>query len=304
MKCKFCENEYYIKLNFPKMTLCKGHFLKYFEKKVERTIKKYRLLSEGERILIGVSGGKDSAVVAYVLKKLGYEIGCVHINLGIEDYSTRSEVFAQHQCELLGLQLPVVKVKAQLGTSIGELRTRRATCSSCGITKRYILNKFAYDNGFDVVATGHNLDDESSFIFGNVMNWNTQYLARQGPFLPGQGKFVKRVKPLYELSEREIKAYAQAVGLEFIGCRCPKGKGATTTSYKALLAKIEEKNPGTRLNFVRGFLRKRELFKEELEEFELNECEVCGMFTSRKICAFCSLWRLKEPVDFKLNALI
>ncbi|MFA4646884.1 TIGR00269 family protein [Pyrococcus kukulkanii] len=301
MKCKFCSKEAYIKLHYPKMYLCIDHFIEYFERKVERTIERYRLLQKDENVLVAVSGGKDSAVTAYVLNKLGYNIECLHINLGIGEYSEKSEEFAKKQCDLIGAPLHIVRIKEILGYGIGEVKTRRPPCSYCGLTKRYIMNKFAYDNGFDVIATGHNLDDEASFLLNNILHWNTEYLAKGGPLLPGEGKFVKKVKPLYELTEREVVAYALAVGLEYIVEECPHAKGATTLDMKAILNELEEKRPGTKFMFVRGYLKKRELFEIEVERKELRECKVCGMPSSGEICAFCRFWGLKEPLNFKVG---
>lgn len=300
MRCKFCEKDAYIRLHYPKMLLCKGHFIAYFERKVKRTIKKYRLLKPDERILVVVSGGKDSAVAAYVLKKLGYNIECLHINLGIGEYSQKSEEYARKQCGQMSIPLHVVRVRELLGEGVGGIKGSRPTCSICGITKRYIFNKFAYENGFDAIATGHNLDDEASFIFGNIMHWNTEYLGKQGPILPSEGRFVKKVKPLYELTEREVVAYALAVGIDYMIEECPFSRGATTLSYKQILNQMEEKNPGTKINFVKGFLRKKSLFEAELKETPLNECKVCKMPAQGEKCAFCKIWHLEKQVNFKI----
>ncbi|AXI25095.1 TIGR00269 family protein [Methanofervidicoccus sp. A16] len=297
MKCKFCKGEVYIKLHHPKMYLCREHFIEYFERKVRRTIDRYKLLKEDERILVALSGGKDSAVLSYVLKKLNYPIQCLYINLGIGKYSDRCEEYAKKQCEVIDAPLHVVRIRELLGAGVGELRTSRPTCSYCGTTKRYISNKFAYDNNFDVVVTGHNLDDEASFIFGNILNWSTQYLAKQGPILPGEGKFVKRVKPLYEITEREIVAYASAVGIEYVTDKCPYSKGAITLKYKEVINQLEEMRPGTKIKFVRGFLKKRCLFEGEVERGEIKECKVCDMPSGGEVCSFCRIWGLREVVD-------
>nr|WP_297510708.1 TIGR00269 family protein [Thermococcus sp.] len=303
VKCKFCDKPAFIKLHYPKMYLCEEHFTEYFERKVKRTIERYKMLKPDERVLVVVSGGKDSAVTAYVLKKFGYNTECLHINLGIGEYSEKGESYAKRQCEKIGAPLHIVRVKELFGYGIGEVRTRRPTCSYCGLTKRYIFNKFAYDNGFDVIATGHNLDDEASFIFNNIMNWNTQYLAKQGPVTPSafNGKLVKKVKPLYEVTEREVVAYALANGIEYEIDECPHARGATTLEWKAILNEMEEKRPGTKINFVKGYLRKKYLFEAELEKTELRECKVCGMPSSGEVCSFCRFWGLEKPIDFRVK---
>ncbi len=303
MKCKFCDKPAFIKLHYPKMYLCEEHFMEYFERKVKRTIERYRLLKPDERVLVVVSGGKDSAVTAHILKKFGYNIECLHINLGIDEYSKKSEGYAVRQCKKLGVPLYIVRVKELLGKGIGGVRTRRPACSYCGLTKRYIFNKFAYDNGFNVVATGHNLDDEASFIFNNLMNWNTQYLAKQGPVTPAgfNGKLVRRIKPLYEVTEREVVAYALANGIQYEMDECPHARGATTLEWKEILNQMEEKRPGTKINFVKGYLKKKGLFEVELCESELRECKICGMPSSGEVCSFCRFWGLEKPMDFRVK---
>ncbi len=303
-KCRVCGRKAFIKLHYPRMYLCREHFIEYFERKVQRTIDRYHLLSREDRILVAVSGGKDSAVTAYVLKKLGYSVECLHIDLGIGEYSKRSREFAEKQCKSIGATLHIISVRELLGAGIGEVKTRRPVCSYCGLTKRYLMNKFAYDNGFDVIATGHNLDDEASFILSSLMNWNVQYLAKQGPKLEGRGKLIRKVKPLYELTEREIAMYAIARGIDYLIEECPHSKGAVTLRYKAILNEMEEKRPGTKVNFVKGYLKNRELFRERLEEIELRECRICGMPSSGDVCSFCRFWGLEKPLDLRIKERI
>ncbi|NPA47903.1 MAG: TIGR00269 family protein [Thermococci archaeon] len=303
-RCKICGREAFIKLHYPRMYLCREHFIEYFERKVQRTIDRYHLLKRDDWVLVAVSGGKDSAVTAWVLNRLGYNVECLHIDLGIGDYSKRSREYAERQCRELGLKLHVLDVRKLVGHGIGEVRTRRPVCSYCGLTKRYLMNKFAYDNGFDVIATGHNLDDEASFIFSSLMNWNVQYLAKQGPKLEGKGKMVGKVKPLYELTEREIALYAVASGIDYLVDECPHSRGAVTLRYKAVLNGMEEERPGTKLNFVKGYLRNRELFERKLEEMELRECRVCGMPSSGEVCSFCRFWGLEKPLDLRVRTRV
>jgi uncharacterized protein (TIGR00269 family) len=301
MKCKICKKEAHIEIKYPKMALCKEHFIEYFEKKVQKTIKKYKMIKPEDKVLIAISGGKDGAVVTYVLKKLGYNVECLHINLGIGEFSKKSLEYVKKQTSHIGVKCHIIDLKELTGKGVPDIRSRKPKCSICGIAKRYLVSKFAYDNNFDVMVTGHNLDDEVAFILNNIMNWSVSYLARQGPVLPQRGKYPKKVKPLYENTEEEISAYAEVVGLEVFSEKCPFAKKAITLEYKEMLNKLEEKRPGMKYNFLVGYLKNRHLFEKELEDIPFVECKVCGMSSSGEVCSFCRTWGLKEEVDLKVK---
>ncbi len=292
-----CGAEAYIMLKNPKMALCKEHYREFVERKVERTIKRYHMIKENSKILVALSGGKDALAVALSLKNLGYEFECLHINLGIGKYSELSENKAKKQCEYINKNLHVVYLKELVGAGIGERRKNRAPCSYCGMTKRYLMNKFAVDMGFDAIATGHNLDDESAFLLGNLLHWNVDYLSRQGPVLPKGERMAARIKPLYELTNEQIEMYVKLFPVDYVSEKCPHAKGANSILYAKVLNEIETKSPGTKLNFVNGYLKNRDVFKAE--EIKLNKCKICGMPTLGDICSFCRFWNMKEEVKFK-----
>jgi len=297
-RCKFCGGEAYIQLRSPKLAMCKAHYKEYIARRIERTIHKYKMFTKDSKILVAVSGGKDALAVAIVLKNLGYEFDCLHINLGIGEYSVHSENIVKEQCGSLSSSLHIVSLRELVGKGIGEVRTRRATCSYCGMTKRYLMNKFAWDNGYDVLATGHNLDDESAFLLGNMLHWNTSYLSRQGPYLPPGEKMVARAKPLYELTNYEIEMYVALYDIPVSHDKCPQADGAKSILYARVLNEIDESSPGTKLNFVKGYLKNKEVFKGD--ELELKECKVCGMPTLGEVCSFCRFWHLDSEIKFKL----
>src|SRR5213596_2438925 len=119
------------------------------------------------------------------------------------------------------------------------------------------MNRAALEHGYIVVATGHNLDDEAATLFGSVLHWQTEALSRQSPMLPStHPKLVRRVKPLYRLSERETAAYAFLRGIDYIVDECPFAKGATSITHKQILDRLEEASPGSKHNFLFGFLEK------------------------------------------------
>jgi uncharacterized protein (TIGR00269 family) len=168
--------------------------------------------------------------------------------------------------------------------------TRRPTCSACGLSKRYLMNRAALTHGYEVVATGHNLDDEAATLFGSVMHWQTDALPRQSPMLPStHPKLVRRVKPLYRLSERETAAYAFLRGIDYIVEECPFSRGATSITHKELLNRLEDTSPGSKAMFLQGFLDKARGHFQEREAVTLLECVRCGQTTTGEVCAFCKL---------------
>jgi uncharacterized protein (TIGR00269 family) len=152
------------------------------------------------------------------------------------------------------------------------------------------MNRAALAHRFAVVATGHNLDDEAATLFGSVMHWQTDALPRQAPALPStHPKLVRRVKPLYRLSERETAAYAFLRRIDYIVDECPFAKGATSIAHKEVLNRLEEASPGAKHNFLFGFLEKARPAFERAAEVVLHECTQCGQVTSGTVCAFCKL---------------
>jgi uncharacterized protein (TIGR00269 family) len=122
------------------------------------------------------------------------------------------------------------------------------------------------------------------------MHWQTDALPRQSPALPStHPKLVRRVKPLYRLSERETAAYAFLRKIDYIVEECPFAVGATSIAHKETLNRMEEASPGAKHNFLFGFLDKARGAFERAEGVTLNECTRCGQVTTGTLCAFCKL---------------
>ena len=147
------------------------------------------MIAPGERVLVAVSGGKDSLALWDLLldARLSTPTGSTS-GLGIGEYSgavraLRAGLRGAGEARLVEIDLP-----AHFGFDIptGAAAARRAPCSACGLSKRHLFNQAALDGGYDVVATGHNLDDEAAVLFGNVLRWDLAYLGRQYPVLPGR----------------------------------------------------------------------------------------------------------------------
>jgi len=163
----------------------------------------------------------------------------------------------------------------------------RSTCAVCGLSKRYVFNRAARDHGYDVIATGHNLDDEAATLLGNTLRWQTDYIARQSPVLPEEPGLARKVKPLYRLSELETAAYAFLRGIDYVVEECPLVAGNTQLRYKEAMNQLEATSPGTKAQFFLGYLdRGAPLFRAE-DAADLHPCANCGQPTTGRFCAFC-----------------
>ncbi|MBI2090538.1 MAG: adenine nucleotide alpha hydrolase family protein [Deltaproteobacteria bacterium] len=295
MRCIKCGEKAIMELPRHNSAFCKPDYLEYFETQVERVIRRRRTFNRDDRILIGVSGGKDSLSLWHVLARMGYKTAGLHIHLGIGEYSSLSYEKTLRFSEQHGLTLFTVDLAGKYGMNVTELsRTlRRAPCSGCGLSKRYILNREAYERGFDALATGHNLDDETATLLGNILHWQIGHLARQSPVLPSTGeKLIKRVKPLYTLTERETAAYALLHGIDYILEECPNAWKAKSLLYKDALARIEAESPGAKQRFLTQFLEAAQArLQVGADDYVLRDCVRCGQPTTAELCAFCRMWQ-------------
>jgi len=247
-----------------------------------------------DEIIVSISGGKDSLALLDILYRLKYKVKAFHIHLGIpfDDYSDRSLEKSVKFCEERGIPLKTVNVIDDYGMGISELskKVRRPACRVCGLTKRYLMNKFASQRKGSVLATGHNLDDTVASLIANLLRWDISYLAKHLPVLPEEEGFAKKVKPLILVPEREVLLYAVLRGIDFVEGCCPESRDATFRRYKSLINEIEDESPGTKRFFYEGFLKNVRLFQEVQEPPKLLACKVCGYPTISEICSFCRLW--------------
>ena len=294
MKCRRCKAPAVIDIRRHNVAFCAPCFLHHCREQVRRTIDDFRMIEPGERVLVAVSGGKDSLALWDLLRELGYDVDGLYLGLGIGEYSDESGRMARAYADGVGGKLVEVDIPEEYGFDVpsGSKAARRVPCSACGLSKRHLFNKSALDGGYDVLATGHNLDDEAAVLFGNVLRWSTDYLGRQLPVLPGEHGFPRKVKPLVRLGEREMAAYCVLRGIDYIVEECPMAEGNKHLGYKEALNAIEERSPGSKSAFYFGFLdRASALFTPQAaaERADLHACTSCGAPTTGEVCAFCSL---------------
>ena len=308
MKCRVCRGPAVIDLKAHNANFCPEHFVAFCREQVARAIKRFDMLAPTDRVLVAVSGGKDSLALWDLLVDLGYQADGFVIGLGIGEYSDASTQYARDFAADRGLELIETSLRADHGFDVPTAAqvTRRVPCSACGLSKRHLFDRAAIDGGYDAVATGHNLDDEAAVLFGNTLRWNTDYLGRQRPVLPARDGFPRKVKPLIRLGEREMAAYCVLRGIDYVVEECPMAAGNKHLRYKEALNAIEAESPGAKHAFYHEFLSKAaDHFASDTAEAAgaLGTCVRCGSPSTNEVCAFCLLVeRTSDAVPVTLDA--
>ena len=293
-KCIKCKKNVYCS------DLCREHFKDYLEKKVKRTIKKFNLFDRKDKVGVAVSGGKDSTTCLYVLKKLGYNVEAITVDVVIGNYTKKNLENLKKFCKKYKVKLYEISFREEFGYSLAQITKmvrkkglNYSYCFICGILRRYLINKYAKKLKFDCIATGHNLDDEAQSFIMNVFRNDLILARRQGP-VSGYIKsksFVKRVKPLYLCSEKETTAYSKLMKFPVNYEPCPCREGAYRKEYADMLDRFEKKHPSIKYNIIQFFLRTIYKIKQEDvdKEVKISACKQCGEPSANKICKRCEI---------------
>ncbi len=308
MKCRVCRGPAIIDLPRHNANFCAEHFVEMCRRQVARAIKDHSMFAPEDRLLVAVSGGKDSLAVWDMLIDLGYRADGLYVGLGIGDYSDVSERYARDFAESRGLALRVIHLREDLGYDVptAAAATRRTPCSACGMSKRHLFDSAALEGGYDAVVTGHNLDDEAAVLLGNTLRWEIEYLARQLPVLPAANGFPRKAKPLVRLTERETAAWCIVRGIDYLVEECPMAGGNRHLGYKDALNAIEAASPGSKAAFYLNFLERMAPLLSGASAAAagtLGTCVRCGSPTTAEICAYCrmvekSAAHAPVPVEF------
>ncbi|MFH1589157.1 MAG: TIGR00269 family protein [archaeon] len=282
MKCLKCEE----RAVFLDPLLCKKHFIDYFEKKVFVTIKKFDLIKKKDEVVVACSGGKDSTSILYLLKKFHGNVTALAIDEGIMGYRDKTLIDLKSFCKEEKIDLKIYSFKKEFGKTLDSmLKQKTHPCSVCGTFRRKLLNKCAL--GFDKIATGHNLDDESQAVLMNLLKGNVDLLSHSVPITSKKKGFVQKIKPLYFCSEKEVAAYALLKKFDVGFTECPYIDESFRNQVRNSLNNQELKTPGTKLNIVTKHLGLLKKIKVSDKEFQF--CDLCGEPSQGKICKACQL---------------
>ncbi|MEA3290433.1 MAG: ATP-binding protein [Campylobacterota bacterium] len=221
---------------------------------VGRTNAKYELIKEGDKVLIGFSGGKDSLTLIHTLKRMqrhapfNFEFKAVTITYGMDGENV--DFLADH-CKEHEIDHEIVDTNI-FDISVEKVRKNSSLCSLISRMRRGYLYTHALDNGFNKLALGHHLDDSMESFF---MNFFYNGAMRAMPPIYTAENGLEVIRPLIMCRERQLRGFAQDNEIEVIGDEgCPGMRldeeqrkhmkmPHARANTKKLLAQLEEENP-------------------------------------------------------------
>ncbi len=276
-------------------------FVENFEKKIKSTIEEYDLISEKGKIIVACSGGKDSTTILYLLKKFGYNVEALMIDLLIGKWSDENLENVKKFCKENKIKLHVVNMRDEFGCSICYIRSgiqkkiKLNNCAICGVIKRWLLNKKSRELGATKLATGHNLDDEAETFLMNFFKGNPKLSIGLGPKtgIINNEKFVRRIKPLYFCTNDEVKEYSKKMNFPVLYDPCPCSKKAFRGDVRKLISELEKQNPKIKINIVKNYLKTIAILRKDYKsDKKLKYCKTCGEPSRNDICKRCELIKI------------
>jgi len=269
-----------------------------FDKRVGRTIREFGMLKKGDKVAVGLSGGKDSCVLLHSLAQINMPIKLVAITIdeGIKGYRNNTLKTAKRECEKLGIEHVVYSFKETAGKTMDDIANQKneIPCSYCGVIRRYMLNKAAKETGANKLATGHNVDDIAQTLLMNIMRNEPSRIWRNSD----NENFVKRIKPLVRTPEREIAIYAMLKGIKLDRADCPYAHFAFRSHVRKLLNETEERYPGTKFKVVNSFfeMTNSNIMEQTIGKYgkkkntgKMSKCKTCNQPGSEDMCMFCKM---------------
>lgn len=314
MKCRYCSAESVFFRKISSEALCKEHFIISIEKKIRKTIRKYTMFTPNEKVVVGLSGGKDSLTLLFNIVQIqrqysfSPEVEAILIDEGIKSYRAESLEIAKEFCNNLNVPLHIVPFRTNFGSDLDNLieklrEFKTNPCTVCGTVRRRLLNDKALELKADKLAIGHNLDDVSETLLQNVLRNDLDKIFSNPPYgnpIDPEHHFVSRIKPLMEVPETEIMLYCYYKGFSIQATPCPYASGFDILRKKVLdfLNLIEQHSAEIKFNllhFNTNLLEKYAALRQQNnldKDFNPNPlCGICNapMGEKREICYYCEL---------------
>ncbi len=231
--------------------------MKNIEGKVRAAVERYDMIKDGDRIAVGLSGGKDSTALLYALSKLRsyypkkFDLTAISVDMRFGGADTDFSPITEF-CESLGVE-HIIK-RTDLSELIFNVRKESNPCSLCSKMRRGVLNNIALQNNSNKVALGHHKDDAAETFLMNLLNGGTIGCFSPVTYLSDKGVFV--IRPLLLLSESDIAGAVKSLNLPVVKTLCPKDGFSERQNVKNLIKELNKTYPGVREK-ITGALRRK-----------------------------------------------
>ncbi|XP_067002342.1 cytoplasmic tRNA 2-thiolation protein 1 isoform X2 [Anabrus simplex] len=277
--------------------LCKECFYFAFETEIHNTIVEGGLFKSGQVVAIAASGGKDSTVLAYILKLLnkrhnyGLSLVLLSVDEGITGYRDDSLETVKQNKEDYEMPLKILSYQELYGwtmDAIVEQIGRKNNCTFCGVFRRQALDRGAALLKVDCVATGHNADDLAETVLMNVLRGDIARLQRCTAIITDAGEgSIPRCKPLKYTYEKEIVMYAYYKQLHYFSTECVFAPNAYRGHARAFLKDLEKIRPTAIIDIIHS--GESLSIREDVRLPQLSNCSRCGFVSSQQLCKACVL---------------
>lgn len=286
-------------------TLCKKCFVQSIEAKVRATITRYHMLRFDDRLAVAVSGGKDSVSLLHIMAKIKRfrpktSLMAITIDEGIKGYRDEALKIAVENCRKLQVPHVVVSFRELFGFTLDEIIARArergmmelTSCAYCGVLRRRALNVAARQVKATKIATAHTLDDETQTILMNIFRGDLTRLYKEKPVTSEvHPLLVQKIKPFYEIPEKESALYAYVKKIPFQDTPCPYAGEALRNDIRSMLNRMEEKHAGIKFTVLKTMERLRPAIEITVSKEAFTVCSECGEPSSLALCKTCELLR-------------
>jgi tRNA(Ile)-lysidine synthase TilS/MesJ len=250
-QCTKCHEKAIIYQKYSGMHLCRSHFDEDVHRKVRESLRQTKLFGRSARIAFGLRGGKDSLTLLYILKNLfGRRRDIDFCAIIIEEEGGGSSL--KEKAKKLAKRQDIPYIVKTVRPSDKEISTDASMSHDISpAQKMEILKNAAQEIGADILATGHNLDDEALSVFMNYLQGDIEHLLQffVSPGVPSQ---IPWIKPLQRIPDKEIRLYAIMHCLYSPECDASPFSKTTETVMKRYLNDFDSRHPGTKYSLLAG----------------------------------------------------
>jgi len=293
--CSTCQKKRAV-LKRPKTAckLCKECFYHVFEEEIHETITKNKLFVAGDTVAIGASGGKDSTVLAHIMKVLnerhnyGLNLILLSIDEGITGYRDDSLETVKRNKDQYELPLQILSYEELYGWTMDAIVKsigRKNNCTFCGVFRRQALDRGALLVGANKIVTGHNADDIAETVLMNILRGDIARLRRCTSITTGSEGAIPRCKPFKYTYEKEIVMYAYFKKLDYFSTECIYSPNAYRGHARTFLKDLEVIRPSVIIDIIHS--GESMAIKKDVKMPTQGLCAKCGYISSQPLCKAC-----------------